>query len=144
MDEMGRVGRIEQFTGQPSQWQGVDTLTPAPGRPCAPMTTLQIVGGRKEKIRPGDVLGALTGEPASRASRWARSGDGVRTYVAVARDIGEAALARLNAGRIKGKKVNVRPVEGVAGATAAKVNGPRRGLPTAVSAHTAPPAPRAG
>jgi ATP-independent RNA helicase DbpA len=27
-----------------------------------PMTTLQILGGRKDKIRPGDVLGALTGE----------------------------------------------------------------------------------
>jgi hypothetical protein len=26
------------------------------------MATLQILGGRKEKIRPGDVLGALTGE----------------------------------------------------------------------------------
>jgi hypothetical protein len=27
-----------------------------------PMETLQILGGRKDKIRPGDVLGALTGD----------------------------------------------------------------------------------
>jgi ATP-independent RNA helicase DbpA len=26
------------------------------------MSTLQILGGRKEKIRPGDILGALTGD----------------------------------------------------------------------------------
>ena len=112
MDDMGRIGRIEQFTGQPSQWQGVDTLTPAPGAPLrAPMTTLQIVGGRKEKISPGDVLGALTGEAGFTREQVGKiQVMEYATYVAVARDIGEAALARLNAGRIKGKKVNVRPV----------------------------------
>ena len=112
MEDMGRIGRIEQFTGQTSQWQGVDTLTPAEAAPLrAPMTTLQIVGGRKEKIRAGDVLGALTGEAGFtreqvgkiQVMEWA-------TYVAVARDIGAQALQRLNAGRIKGKKVTVRRV----------------------------------
>lgn len=33
-----------------------------PGHLKLPMATLQILGGRKDKIRPGDVLGALTGE----------------------------------------------------------------------------------
>jgi ATP-independent RNA helicase DbpA len=38
------------------------------------MVTIQIIGGRKEKIRAGDVLGALTGEMGfTRANRSARS-----------------------------------------------------------------------
>ncbi|MFY7873434.1 MAG: ATP-dependent RNA helicase DbpA, partial [Limnohabitans sp.] len=63
LDEMGRVGRIEQFQGRESQWQALESFTPAAGgRLLPPMRTLQIVGGRKEKIRPGDVMGALAGE----------------------------------------------------------------------------------
>ena len=110
MDDMGRVGRIEQFTGQTSQWRAVDTLTPAAGAPLrAPMSTLQIVGGRKEKIRAGDVLGALTGEAGFTREQVGKiQVMEYATYVAVARDIGEEALERLNAGRIKGKKVTVR------------------------------------
>jgi ATP-independent RNA helicase DbpA len=38
-----------------------------------PMETLQILGGRKEKIRPGDVLGALTKDMGFPARRSARS-----------------------------------------------------------------------
>ncbi|MFN5178150.1 ATP-dependent RNA helicase DbpA, partial [Limnohabitans sp.] len=63
LDEMGRVGRIAQFQGRESQWQALESFTPAAGgRLLPPMRTLQIVGGRKEKIRPGDVMGALAGE----------------------------------------------------------------------------------
>ena len=113
MEDMGRIGRIEQFTGQTSQWQGVDTLTPTTTAPLrAPMTTLQIVGGRKEKIRAGDVLGALTGEAGLTREQVGKiQVMEYASYVAVARDIGAQALARLNAGRIKGKKVTVRRVE---------------------------------
>lgn len=112
MEDMGRVGRIEQFTGQTSQWRAVDTLTPAAGAPLrAPMSTLQIVGGRKEKIRAGDVLGALTGEAGFTREQVGKiQVMEYATYVAVARDIGEEALERLNGGRIKGRKVSVRRV----------------------------------
>jgi ATP-independent RNA helicase DbpA len=41
--------------------------------PQPPMVTLQILGGRKEKIRPGDVLGASPARPASPPARSARS-----------------------------------------------------------------------
>src|SRR5574343_855927 len=58
MDEMGSVGKIEVLQGQASQWQALDSFKPAAGgRLLPPMRTLQIVGGRKEKIRPGDVRG---------------------------------------------------------------------------------------
>lgn len=78
------------------------TLTPT-------MTTLQIDGGRKQKVRPGDILGALTGDAGLDGKhvgkiaifeRWA--------YVAVTRSEANTALKQLGAGKIKGKRFKVR------------------------------------
>src|SRR5207244_324356 len=61
MDEMGSVGKIEQLQGKESEWHPLSELKPSKGGPLVPpMVTLHLQGGRKEKIRPGDVLGALT------------------------------------------------------------------------------------
>ena len=115
LNDMGRVGAIEVYQKMSSTWYGLDTLTPASTQPLlAPMVTLQILGGRKEKIRAGDVLGALT----NAESGWAYTREQIGkiqvtefcTFVAVARDIAQAACAKLNAGRIKGKSVKVRLV----------------------------------
>ena len=110
MDEMGSVGKIEQLQGRESQWHKLGALAPATGGPLVPpMVTLHIQGGRKEKIRPGDVLGALTADLG-----YARKQIGkidvneFSTYVAVERAIGAEAAQRLDAGRIKGKSVKVR------------------------------------
>ncbi len=72
----------------------------------APMTTIQISGGRKDKLRPGDILGALTGEAAGlEAADIGKIEIHDRlTFVAVARAAGAAALAGLSAGRIKGRR----------------------------------------
>ena len=73
------------------------------------MTTLQILGGRKDKIRPGDVLGALTGEAGFTAAQIGKIHVGeFHTYVAVARGIAQEAQRRLMAGKLKGKTVKVR------------------------------------
>ncbi len=67
MNEMGAVGRIEQYQQCEAIWHDVDALHPTgEGALRPPMVTLQIQGGRKEKIRPGDVLGALTADAGSR------------------------------------------------------------------------------
>ena len=115
LNDMGRVGAIEVYQKLSSTWYGLDTLTPASNQPLlAPMVTLQILGGRKEKIRAGDVLGALTN--AEGGSAYTREQIGkiqvteFCTFVAVAREIAQAACAKLNAGRIKGKSVKVRLV----------------------------------
>lgn len=73
------------------------------------METLWISGGRKNKVRPGDILGALTGEAGGL--------DGAEigkieihdffTYVAVAKKVARVALFRLRDGRIKGRKFRV-------------------------------------
>jgi ATP-dependent RNA helicase DbpA len=114
MDEMGRVGRIEQLMGQEVPWGALDELTAAPGGPLLPpMQTLQIQGGRKEKIRAGDVLGALTADLGlSRDDVGKINVNDFSTYVAVRRDLASDAAARLNAGRIKGKSVKVRLLTG--------------------------------
>ena len=78
----------------------------------AAMTTLRISGGRKEKLRPGDILGALTGEAAglSEADVGKIEIHEHFSYVAIASHVGSAAQKRLNDGRIKGKKFKVTSV----------------------------------
>ena len=114
LDEMGRVGRIEQLQGAEVDWFPLDGLTPTGQGPVqAPMVTLQILGGRKEKIRRGDVLGALTGDGGLPAAAIGKIDiNDFSTYVAVERAIAPKALRALNEGKVKGKKVKARVVEG--------------------------------
>ena len=127
LDEMGFVGRIEEIQERESKWLKVEHLinkdspsspislssvsSPgAKGRPnSAPMVTLQIVGGRKEKIRAGDVLGALTGEAGFNKDQVGKINvNEFSTYVAVNAEIGKEAVKRLSEGKIKGRSVRVR------------------------------------
>ena len=110
MNEMGRVGSIEQAQGRDVEWYPLAELTPASDAPLLPpMETLQILGGRKEKIRPGDVLGALTGDAGFSAAQIGKINvTEFSTYVALERGIARDAVRKLNAGKVKGKKVKVR------------------------------------
>ena len=73
------------------------------------MATLQIEGGKKQKVRPGDILGALTGEKGVTGNQvgkinvfdsWA--------YVAVEREVTQVALKKLGQGQLKGRSFRVR------------------------------------
>ncbi len=110
LDEMGRVGRIEQLLGREFQWQGLDSLSPAAGGLLQPaMDTLQILGGRKDKIRPGDILGALTGEAGFQAADIGKiTITDFHSYVAVKRELAREVVKRLSNGKLKGRKVKVR------------------------------------
>ena len=110
LDEMGAVGRIEQLQGRPSEWHALAGLTPAPGgRLLPPMATVHIQAGRKEKIRPGDVLGALTADLGYTREQVGKIDiNEFATYVAVERDIAQEVAARLNEGRIKGRSIKAR------------------------------------
>jgi ATP-independent RNA helicase DbpA len=110
MSEMGAVGKIEQYQKRESVWHKVDELTPTGQGPLLPpMVTLQLLGGRKEKIRPGDVLGALTADAGySREQIGKIVVTEFTTFVAVKRDIALEAMQKLNAGKVKGKSVKVR------------------------------------
>jgi ATP-independent RNA helicase DbpA len=114
LDEMGRIGRIEAMQGRESDWHKLSELKSAvssvasePLRP--PMVTLQIAGGRKEKIRAGDVLGALTKDIGLDGQAIGKIDvNDFSTYVAVRRDAADKALRGLNAGKVKGRSVKVR------------------------------------
>ena len=110
MDEMGSIGKIEVLQGRESDWQPLSILTPAAGGPLRPpMRTLQIVGGRKEKIRAGDVMGALAGECGLTREQVGKINvNEFSTYVAVQADLAKKVEAQLSSGKIKGKTVKVR------------------------------------
>jgi ATP-independent RNA helicase DbpA len=110
MDEMGRVGGIEQAQGVEVEWQPLAELAPASQqRLLPPMVTVQILGGRKEKIRPGDVLGALTGDAGFAKEQVGKINvTDMSTYVAVDRAIGREAVRKLNDGKVKGRRVKAR------------------------------------
>ena len=74
-----------------------------------PMATLLLLGGRKDKLRPGDILGALTGDagiPGDKVGKIAIFD--YQAYVAVERSVAREALQRLQSGKIKGRAVKVR------------------------------------
>ena len=110
MDEMGRVGNLEQHQGGEFEWHPLTELVPtSKERLLPPMVTLQMLGGRKEKIRAGDILGALTGEAGFTKDQVGKINVmEMSTYIAVDRAIGKEAVKRLNDGKVKGRKVRVR------------------------------------
>jgi ATP-dependent RNA helicase DbpA len=110
LDEMGAVGRIDQLQGRQSVWHPLAELTPANGGRLLPrMATLHIQAGRKEKIRPGDVLGALTSDLGYTREQVGKIDiNEFATYVAVERGIAQEVASRLAEGRIKGRSFKVR------------------------------------
>jgi len=111
-NQMARVADIEKMQGVEFEWQTLNELHPAPGAAktplLPPMTTLLILSGRKEKIRPGDILGALTGEAGFTKEQIGKINvTETSTYVAVERGIAREAHRKLSAGTIKGKRVKV-------------------------------------
>ncbi|MGH8453276.1 MAG: DbpA RNA binding domain-containing protein, partial [Nevskiales bacterium] len=85
----------------------------SPVPPPAAMVTLVIDGGRKDKLRPGDILGALTGEAGLAATSVGKIDIfNVRAYVAIERKLVSKALERLQKGKIKGRSFRVRTLEG--------------------------------
>jgi ATP-independent RNA helicase DbpA len=111
--QMRRVADIAQELGMEVAWHPVAELEPTSTRPLRPpMATLQILGGRKDKIRPGDVVGALTGEAGFTAEQVGKIAiTETTTYVAVTRAIAHEAQRRLAEGKLKGKTVKVRILE---------------------------------
>jgi ATP-dependent RNA helicase DbpA len=111
-----KVEAIEEATGVKLEPGSVEALPPGDSKRGAPLDadweTLLIFSGRKDKMRPGDILGALTGE----AGGLSASDVGKieiqdhLSYVAVSKRIGRVALQRLRDGRIKGRKLRIERV----------------------------------
>lgn len=77
----------------------------------APMISLQIDGGKRQKLRPGDILGALTGENGIMGKQVGKIQLFTnKAYVAVNRDVAQYALRKLTDGKLKGRSFRVRQI----------------------------------
>ncbi|MCE5975501.1 ATP-dependent RNA helicase DbpA [Pseudomonas sp. JR33AA] len=107
-----RAQAIEALQKSPLRWDQLDSLKNKGGEPLLPvMTTLCIAAGRKDKLRPGDILGALTGDagiPGKQVGKIAIFD--FQAFVAVERALAKQAMQRLNSGKIKGRSLKVRIV----------------------------------
>ncbi|KPM64327.1 ATP-dependent RNA helicase DbpA [Pseudomonas monteilii] len=107
-----RAQAIEALQKSPLRWDQLDSLKNKGGEPLLPvMSTLCIAAGRKDKLRPGDILGALTGDagiPGKQVGKIAIFD--FQAFVAVERALAKQAMQRLNSGKIKGRALKVRIV----------------------------------
>ena len=109
--EKDRALGIQEKTGTPPRWTELPAMptgadqTPAP----PPMTTLLIDGGRQDKLRPGDLLGALTGDVGLPGDAVGSISIGPKqTFVAIARLHADLALRGLQGSKIKGRSFRAR------------------------------------
>ncbi len=114
-NEVHRANAIEDYlqqqpgnAGAKLQWRDVPPVD-SMNIPAPAMATLNINGGKKDKLRPGDILGALTGDAGFAGTQIGKIAIfDMQSFVAVERSIAEEALMRLRNGKIKGKSFKLR------------------------------------
>ncbi|ANQ25291.1 ATP-dependent RNA helicase DbpA [Vibrio natriegens] len=75
----------------------------------AKMVTINIDGGKKQKVRPGDILGCLTGKngiPGAQVGKIHLFP--MRAYVAVDKSAAKKALQTISTGKMKGRQFRAR------------------------------------
>ena len=110
--ERPKAANIEELDGAPLPWRPLKVAPPR-GKTLhlAPMKTLVIDAGRHDKLRPGDILGALTGDAGLDAKDIGKIDVfATRAYVAITRTLANRALERMRASGIKGRNFRVRPL----------------------------------
>jgi ATP-independent RNA helicase DbpA len=105
-----KIALLEEYLGlviEPENLPPLHVLEKPPVK--ATMATLRVDGGKKQKVRPGDILGALTGEHGIPGKQVGKINifDNC-SYVAVSRDTAKAALKKLTEGKLKGRSFRVR------------------------------------
>jgi len=108
--EAKKVSAIEAFQNSPVRIEKPTSLKTRENFRLSPaMVTLSINGGRKNKVRAGDILGALTANTDLPAKQIGKIDifDNL-AYVAVERPIAKQALKILTEGKIKGRKFRAR------------------------------------
>lgn len=106
--ELGRLNRLEDYLQKPitlenlPESDGVIGIMPE-------MVTLHIDGGKKDKVRPGDIIGALTKDAGLPFEKIGKIDIfEFSAYVAVHQSIAKQALQHLQDGKIKGRKFRAR------------------------------------
>ncbi len=108
-----RLCVIEQIMGKPLYWQDINTLPAQSTMTQHPaMVTLRLAAGRKDKIRPGDILGALTkdaGLPGNAIGKIDITAS--HAFVAIEQSQIGKAYAHFQTGKLKGRKVGVQRLQ---------------------------------
>ncbi|MEZ8237003.1 ATP-dependent RNA helicase DbpA [Vibrio splendidus] len=106
--EMHRVAQIDEYMDMPIE------SSQLPAKPIAKpyysnMVTIQIDGGKKAKLRAGDILGALTGQGGIDGKSVGKINlFAMRAYVAVERSMAKKALGKIESGKMKGRQFRAR------------------------------------
>lgn len=108
--DVEKLCAIEEALTHPVVWGDANKLEKSAKNMVLPeMVTLCLNAGKKDKIRPGDILGALTKDAGLAGNRIGKIDIGpLYSYVAVHRSQADAAFNYLRQGKLKGRKVNVR------------------------------------
>jgi ATP-independent RNA helicase DbpA len=108
--ERYKLDLIGSYVEHDIAFEAIETLRgSADPLPSPAFVTLCIAGGRKHKVRPGDILGALTGEAGIDGQAVGKI-DVLQqaAYVAIQAGLADRALKQLMNGKIKGRKFKVR------------------------------------
>jgi len=108
--EMYRVALIDEYMDMPIEPVELPDEADLPSKPYqAKMVTIEIAGGKKQKVRPGDILGALTGDKGIDAGKVGKINlFAMRSYVAVERSVAKKALSKIANGKLKGRNFRAR------------------------------------
>jgi ATP-dependent RNA helicase DbpA len=108
-----RLCAIEDNLATPINWGNRSTLnTHADAKTMRPdMVTLCLTAGKKEKIRAGDILGALTKDAGLEGTMIGKINvTALYSYVAIHQNEVDKAYQYLQNGKLKGRKVGVRKI----------------------------------
>ncbi|PHS69051.1 MAG: ATP-dependent RNA helicase DbpA [Methylophaga sp.] len=110
--EVVRINAIENYQKKPCICDVPESLDrDANFSLQPPMVTIQLDSGRKNKLRPGDILGALTGDAGLASSQIGKIDIfDMSSYVAIERTALRQALNYLSQGKIKGRTVRARKI----------------------------------
>ena len=110
--EQFRLDQLSAYLKQDniiSELPPVAQLEQTPNR--APMSTIRIDGGKKQKIRPGDIVGALTQHEDINGNQLGKIQVSDNwSYVAIERGIAKTGLNTLLNGKLKGKSFRAKLV----------------------------------
>lgn len=110
--EKMRVAAVEEYQNKTCQIDSIDSLNRDEKFSVHPtMATMQIDVGRKNKIRPGDILGALTKDAGLQGSEIGKIDIfDIASYIAIDRKSLRKVLDYFANGKIKGRNVKARMI----------------------------------
>jgi len=108
-EESFRLGEIEELRGKACILNDALKLSYSEKYNLKPpMKTIYISGGKKDKLRPGDIVGALIGEAKINSKDIGDiSIQSAFSFVAIRNSVANKVVAKLSVGRIKKKKYKV-------------------------------------